>query len=97
MAQVPQIALPGGVRPTTFNAGKPHRTEVFADIQATTEALVMLSRTVGYISDESLLFMSFAWLFIGFAFLLVAIENHGSGLVHWSVGTPDQTGAPNQT
>jgi hypothetical protein len=89
-ADVPQIA--------EFPPGKalaPQIRAVLTGIARRTAALFMVHWTIGFISDDSRFFMSFAFLFfMRFAFLLITVDNDRA---FRHTGTPDHAGTPNHT
>jgi len=90
MAEVPQIAesAPG-------KTSAPHIMAVHTGVARRTAALFMADWTIGFISDDSRFFMSFAFLFfMRFAFLLIAVDNDGAVR---NTCAPDHTSTPNHT
>lgn len=85
------MALETGVRLT------PQIGEVFTGIAGRTAAMFRLGRTIEFISDESIFFMSLALFFMNFAFLLFAVDNCGVRLTSWDICAPDQAGTPDET
>src|SRR5271154_1213015 len=88
IADLPQIA-----RFPPEKTSTPQIPEVLTGMAGRTAALIRLDWTIGFISDESNLFMSLASFFMNFPSLLVAIDHRG--LIRRRGGTPNQAGAPN--
>jgi len=65
------MALETSVPSAFSSASIPQIAEVLTGIPGRTEAMFMLDQTIGFISDESMLFMSFAWFFMSFPWLFM--------------------------
>ncbi len=99
----PPIAdLPQMARFPPEKTSTPQIPELLTGIAGRTAAEFMRDWTIGFISDESSVFMSFRSLFVSFAsffmslpFLLILIAVNHRGLIRRRVGPPDQAGTPN--